>query len=277
MTLSELIQTFTNLRESWPGNWPGLAKVLDSALRQLGQDPQKSSSPRIEALRQCAFEVAQIIDEKSEQSAAAQTEPPYHNRLHFADVLVGLTCLLLQMRPSVKVLRSDALSVAEWRAILAVVAHDWQHPGAINQFPAQIESFTVAQLRPLMHQAGLDVEDQEVVARLILQTDPRCVKTSHEGILSRPFDLSDERCMAVLIQEADILASASVEIGPSLTQQLAMEWQPHTPQMAAQLLTPTGRLNFLKFGALFSSPASRTLGLDKMVAQQIQALSAASI
>jgi hypothetical protein len=286
MTPPELIQTFVNLREKWPHSWPGLTVVLDGALRRLGQDPEQATHPRAEALRICAFEVAHQIEVQALGVDAQQCEPAYHNRLHFADVLVGLTFLLKQARdvmqaPSLKPvaagqLSADALSLAEWQAVLAVVAHDWQHPGTINQFPAQIESFTVAQLRPWMHRLGVAVEDQEVVARLILQTDPRRVKSSHEAMASRPFDLSDELCMGVLIQEADILASATPEMGPALTQQLAQEWQAHSPQMADQLLTTQGRMNFLKFGALFSSPPSQALGFDKMTAQQIQALTAGS-
>ena len=286
MLLSELIQTFVNLRQTWPQNWPGLPTVLASALRRLGQDPALAVDARAEALRVCAFEVAQIIESQSVDPAKKQAEPTYHNRLHFADVLVGLTALLLQTpeRTQQKAAqswetaekRADALTLPEWRAILTVIAHDWQHPGTINQFPAQIESFTVAQLRPMMHRSGVAVEDQDVVAQLILNTDPRCVKDAHAAIQNQPFDLSHLACMTVLIQEADILASATPQIGPGLTEQLALEWQAHSPEMAASLRTPQGRLNFLRFGALFNSAPSLRLGLDKMVSEQIQALTAGS-
>jgi len=281
MTRSELVQTFANLREKWPQAWPGLNVVLDSALRRLGQDPEKASGPRSEAMRACAFEVARRIEAKAPALAKRRSEPAYHNRLHFADVLVALTFLLLQAREGRNsnhpaALRTDALSETEWQTILTVVAHDWQHPGAINQFPTQIESVTVSKLLPVMKKMGVNRQDQEVVARLILKTDPRFVKTSHEAIQSRPFDVADEFCMTVMIQEADILASATAEMGPDLTQQLAQEWRPHSPQMAAQLLTPQGRLNFLKFGAMFSSAPSLSLGLDKMVNLQIKALTAGS-
>ncbi len=65
MTRSELVQTFANLREKWPQAWPGLNVVLDSALRRLGQDPEKASGPRSEAMRACAFEVARRIEAKA--------------------------------------------------------------------------------------------------------------------------------------------------------------------------------------------------------------------
>ena len=57
-----------------------------------------------------------------------------------------------------------------------------------------------------------------------------------------------------------------------LTRSLAKEWERSNPSMAAVLMTRQGRLRFLEFGALFSSPASRWLGIQQARQSEIDAL-----
>ena len=87
-----------------------------------------------------------------------------------------------------------------------------------------------------------------------------------------PFDLSDPRCLLVLIQECDIMASTLPATGGQLTQQLSDEWATVAPDRSQSLLTNKGRLFFLKHMALFSSPSSRLLGIQATIDQQIAAL-----
>jgi hypothetical protein len=79
-------------------------------------------------------------------------------------------------------------------------------------------------------------------------------------------------CLAVLVQEADIVASTLAVTGTDLTRSLAQEWESDQPAMAKTLLTVEGRLRFLEYGALFSSPASRWMGIQQARQAQIDAI-----
>jgi hypothetical protein len=86
---------------------------------------------------------------------------------------------------------------------------------------------------------------------------------------SRPFDLRQRDCLAVLVQEADILASTLPQTQQGLTQALSREWAPTQPVAAGNLLLPENRLIFLEHAALFSSPAAKCLGLDRVKVRQV--------
>jgi hypothetical protein len=75
--------------------------------------------------------------------------------------------------------------------------------------------------------------------------------------------------LAVLVQEADILASTLPKTQQALTQALSREWAPTQPMAAERLLLPQNRLLFLEHAALFSSPAALMLGLDKVKGRQM--------
>ena len=77
--------------------------------------------------------------------------------------------------------------------------------------------------------------------------------------------------MAVLVVEADVLASALKFPGEDLTLGLIEEWAPRYPDRAKQLSSPTGRQDFLRFGARFTSTSARMLGIPDLVAKQIYA------
>lgn len=82
----------------------------------------------------------------------------------------------------------------------------------------------------------------------------------------------DLNWLCVLLNEADVMASASARYGPELGESLAQEWrlidfQPHTNVASTQ-----GRLKFLK-QLLFSSPASSVLGLNQRISDEIRSAS----
>ena len=73
----------------------------------------------------------------------------------------------------------------------------------------------------------------------------------------------------MLLNEADVMASASPKYGPELGESLAQEWRlidfpPHASVASAQ-----GRKSFLK-QLLFSSPASSVLGLSERISDEIR-------
>jgi hypothetical protein len=81
----------------------------------------------------------------------------------------------------------------------------------------------------------------------------------------------DLKWLCVLLNEADVMASASAKYGPELGESLAQEWQligfpPHASVSSTQ-----GRKNFLN-QLLFSSPASSVLGLSERVSDEIRSM-----
>jgi hypothetical protein len=272
MDLPYLTASLQNLRDKWPEDWPGLDLVVRNALSQLGHDQRARLTARNKALHDCIFSVIQAIEKDGIKRAGRQEEPAYHNRLHFSDAVVSLCVLLSNERVIAGRPRSAALSHAEWLCMLTMVSHDFMHNGRVNAFRSEIEAMTVQALLPHMSEHGVHADDQALVSDLILKTDPVFVAQSHQNIQGLRFDVADPRCMLVLIQECDILASALPATGGSLTQKLSLEWSKVAPERSQALLPPKGRLMFLKHAARFSSPSSRLLGVQTAIDQQIQAL-----
>lgn len=126
-----------------------------------------------------------------------------------------------------------------------------------------------------MQKCGVFEEDQKAVGHLILQTDPTLVKESHQKVRGRAFDPSMLPCQTVLVQEADIMASSMPGIGDDLTLQLSDEWRSVDPSRSKSLLSRQSRIFFLKEFALFSSPASQSLGIQSVIDRQITDLTQA--
>jgi hypothetical protein len=249
-----------------------LAVVLNSSLKKLGFIEALKLPPRQKALHDCIFSVVNAIEKDGVLRAKSQQEPRYHNRLHFADTVVALTVMLLNLRKVSGRSLNQQLSHAEWLAMLIMVSHDFLHNGQINQFRSEIEALSVKALVPLMKKHKVSAKDQALISAIILKTDPAFVAESHQQIEDQAFDLSDHKCLLVLIQECDILASALPETGKTLTQQLSEEWADVAPDKSLALLPPAGRLFFLKRMALFSSPASQALGIQRSIDRQIAAI-----
>ncbi len=249
MDLTYLETTLQNLREKWPNNWPGLAVVLNSSLKKLGFDDSIKMPARHRSLHDCIFSVVKAIEKDGVQRAKRQQEPRYHNRLHFADTVVALTVMLLHLR------KFSGRSMNE-------------------QFRSEIEAMSVKALVPHMKKHQVSARDQALISAIILKTDPAFVAESHQLIEGQAFDLSDPKCLLVLIQECDILASSLPKTGKTLTQQLSEEWADVSPDKSLALLPPAGRLFFLKRMALFSSPASQALEIQRNIDHQIAAIEA---
>ena len=271
MTLNELELTFANLRHAWQGDWPGLPKVVQACVDQLGLRAGRMNA-RFKAIDLCLRTLSHLMELQGSQLATNRQEPPYHNRLHTADTLVALTTLLLRSR-TLDASRSKPPFEWEWLGLLAMLGHDFRHPGQINRFPQQIESATVSHLRPVMTQCGVNASDQQYVAELILFTDPLQAHALHRKWRSSSFDLRQLECLAILLEEADILASCLPKSGPALGESLKQEWQKAEFAAASTVATPAGRQVFLR-NALFSSPASLDLAIPQKVAQQTLNLAA---
>ena len=272
MDLTYLETTLQNLRDKWPDQWPGLAVVFNSSLNQLGFDAKVKLPARQQALHDCIFSVIEAIEKDGTKRAKRQQEPRYHNRLHFADTVVALTVMLMNLRKIAGQSLQEQPNHSEWLALLIMISHDFLHNGQINQFRSEIESMTVKALVPHMKKHKVSAKDQAIISSIILKTDPAFVAESHQQIEGMTFDIADPRCLLVLIQECDILASSLPVTGKTLTQQLSEEWADIAPDRSMALLPPAGRLFFLKRMALFSSPASRSLRIQQNINQQIAAI-----
>lgn len=265
--LQDLIASLRNLRRPWPNQWPGLPLVFERAWLQMGLGtPRKGTA----AHRLLAFgrAVAEQVEQDGARRHAQSDEPAYHNRLHIADTLVCMTYLLKTSAVlNVPGARQPAL-VAMALGIMA--GHDFLHPGGSNAQPGEFEARAVEDLQPFMSDAGLTATDRQTLAHCIMATDPVRVKGFHLQVRTRPFDLRQADCLAVLVQEADIMASTLPQTSSGLTQSLALEWAPKQPEAADRLLLPQNRLLFLEHAALFSSPAAQHLGLDAVKLRQVK-------
>jgi len=268
-TLHELNTALNNLRRPWPTRWPGLPLVFERCWQHLGLAKPRSGS-RTYALKRFGQAVAQQVEHDGALRYAQGAEPRYHNRLHIADTLVCITYLIRASR-GLDIASAHKAPIGAL-ALAIMVGHDFLHPGGSNATPSEFEARAVADLQPLMQSAGLYPDDRDILSHCILATDPTRVKAFHAEVRTRAFDLGQRDCLAVLVQEADILASTLPKTQVSLTQALSLEWAPTQPIAAERLLQPHNRLLFLEHVALFSSPAALILGLDKVKGRQMSSI-----
>ena len=259
-----LLQTFSHLRESWNSDWMGLPRVLKGCHDFVESPIAGFASSEAQALLTCALALSQQMELKVD----AATEPSYHNRLHTADVLCSMAVLLEAMN------QKGSVCSAEWVAalLLTVTAHDYLHPGGANSTPQELEWRTVKALKLFFVKHPVPAIWQERIQHMILQTDPALVDANHEKVAGRAFEMDlDWAC--VLMNEADILASATDAFGPTLGEQLAAEWQMKNLPLHATVGQQQGRLAFLK-SLQFSTPGSLSLQFAQRVSAQVAMLSA---
>ena len=254
------LATLDNLRSVWPQAWPGLAVVLTSCVKQLWPEnppPAKSSGGH---MLQAAFAMALHMEDCAAQS---NYEPHYHHRLHTADALTAM-CLLIQA-----LREQDFACDDNWGAalLLAVTSHDAMHPGGANGFVQEFERRSVKEMQGIAQAFQIEKTWLQIVSELILRTDPTLVAANHDKVKDTPFEMNlDWAC--VLLNEADILASATSRYGPDLGLALAEEWALKDHPLHSFVGTAKGRLQFLAT-LRFSSPASDAFQMKESVAQQI--------
>jgi hypothetical protein len=257
------LATLQNLRRTWPHSWPGLPVVLEACMHRLwsGHAP-KVASPTGQLL-QAAQAMARHMENLAQQTDA---EPQYHNRLHTADALTAV-CLLMQALQD----KGHALS-DEWIAaiLLAVTSHDVLHPGGANSFLQEFEQRSALEMRRVSQKWLVEHLWLDRVSEMILRTDPSLVAGNHDKVKGLAFEMNlDWAC--VLINEADILASATASHGTELGQALAAEWAEKNHPLSSVVGTAQGRLQFLA-SLRFSTPASEVFQMRMQVSQQMTLL-----
>ena len=269
--LAEAVGAYRQLRSRWPDDWPGLAAVMRGVVTWL--DAPAATACRAEAPR-VLIDCAEAVESSGRARARRAGEPAYHNRLHVADALVSMASLI-KARRSLLGTPVRGLTRFETICLLTMTVHDFHHPGRCNRGPQEIERMSLARFAPHARRIGLSEPDWALISRLVLLTDPAGVAQVHDqgcrdGAAANASGTRAE--MALLVTEADVLASALEFPGAELTQSLAKEWQTPHPEMANSLLSEEGRLRFLSAGVRFSSGAADALGVKQVIHEQIASI-----
>jgi hypothetical protein len=252
------------LRESWQGQWLGMPAVLHECLRFLDvheNNLSEAAKRMLEAAKSVALDM-----ESQTQSLPNFTEPKYHNRLHFADALTSMSIQLAILVEIEKKANHDWIACA----LLTCMAHDFGHPGKVNHLESEIENQSVQLLKPILSFHSVPYEWQKVIQTAILNSDFAIVHRNHAAVAGNIFEWN-VKWLCVLLNEADVMASASSIYGPALGESLAHEWQLIDFPLHANVASLEGRKNFLK-QLIFSSPASEALGLNARIYAEIRSM-----
>ena len=249
------------LRASWTGNWLGMPFVLIECLRFLNlQENNLSEAGRgmLAAAKSVAYEI-----EKHAENLSELEEPKYHNRLHFADALTSMSVQLSILVALKKEANQDWMACA----LLTCIAHDFFHPGRVNLVESEIERQSVNFLKPILKSHSVPDEWRKIIDTVIVRSDFAVVHQNHAHVAGKAFEWN-LKWLCVLLNEADVMASASAKFGPELGESLAQEWRLIDFPLHSSVASLEGRKNFLK-QLIFSSPSSLVLGLGERISEEI--------
>lgn len=259
-----LEQSFAVLRKSWGSEWVGLPYLLSRCVDFLHLSTATSSSDAMKMLL-TANAIAGRIELQCTQTSV-EAEPKYHNRLHTADVLTSLSILVCIQSKIQADLDKDWIACA----LLSAIAHDFDHPGTVNQFESEIESKTTHQLQPFLLAHQVPSHWCKALECSILRSDFALVHKNHELVKGKKFQC-DQDWLNVYLNEADVMASATTQFGPQLSDSLAQEWKMINFSAYQTVSTPIGRKAFLK-QLVFSSEGSRHLQINSKIAMELSHL-----
>jgi hypothetical protein len=249
------------LRASWTGNWLGMPFVLIECLRFLNlQENNLSEAGRgmLAAAKSVAYEI-----EKHAENLSELEEPKYHNRLHFADALTSMSVQLSILVALKKEANQDWMACA----LLTCIAHDFFHPGKVNLVESEIERQSVNFLKPILKSHSVPDEWRKIIDTVIVRSDFAVVHQNHAHVAGKAFEWN-LKWLCVLLNEADVMASASAKFGPELGESLAQEWRLIDFPLHSSVASLEGRKNFLK-QLIFSSPSSLVLGLGERISEEV--------
>ena len=154
--------------------------------------------------------------------------------------------------------------------LYAAIAHDFAHPGLINQTPYEIEQNSLDLLQQHLISSSTDQSLYEeilgVVSPWILATDHSFYQKQLDLVALTHPDHQD--CLAMLLVEADLLSSTLPKRGLDLTYRLIKEWQVHYPEKAIDLRNEVGYLRFLN-SLEFLSPQALTAQIPQILNNSI--------
>lgn len=260
------------LHNAWHTNWIGLRRVIERLLKwlpEMGFLSKENLSSDAVLMLEIALHMADLIEAEAREDAA-KVDHPYHNRLHFAQVLTSVG-----IEFSIQAMKSPDKS-GEWLAclLLSAIGHDYKHTGDVNRSPMEIEMLSVQALLPIFAEFGLPDKWKTKVTQIILNTDVSISRLVHARVNDRPFSWGLDWASVLLI-ESDNMASASQTLGPGLGHSLSNEWLKISSPPDLQVASSEGRQRYLR-GLIFSSHASEVLGLSQSIEDQLTLLSLSS-
>jgi hypothetical protein len=191
-------------------------------------------------------------------------EPNYHSRSHFKDVCIALS-LLIQSQAAItnspSTHSAPTISSEEaWILLFCAIGHDLGHNGSINTSPFELEKKSISQIHHWLETTNYPPTEinglMNYVEPIILATDPKYFQT----LLTKKIDQNRTDLMALLMVEADLMASILPVRGAMLSRNLAMEWKQNYPAMAKLVNSIEGRIGFLE-RIQFTSPHSQVLNV----------------
>ena len=203
-------------------------------------------------------------------------EPNYHSRSHFKDVCIALS-LLIQSQAAIANASAalPALSISSeeaWILLFCAIGHDCGHNGTINTSPFELEKKSISQVHHWLNTTNYPPTEinalMNYVEPIILATDPKNFQT----LLTKKIDQNHRTdLMALLMVEADLMASILPVRGALLSRNLAMEWNQNYPDMAKLVNSIEGRIGFLE-RVQFTSPHSQVLNISAIQKTHIRQL-----
>jgi hypothetical protein len=203
-------------------------------------------------------------------------EPNYHSRSHFKDVCIALS-LLIQSQTTINNASAalPALSISPeeaWILLFCAIGHDCGHNGTINTSPFELEKKSISQVHHWLNTTNYPPTEinalMNYVEPIVLATDPKNFQT----LLTKKIDQNHRTdLMALLMVEADLMASILPVRGALLSRNLAMEWNQNYPDMAKLVNSIEGRIGFLE-RVQFTSPHSQVLNISAIQKTHIHQL-----
>ena len=202
-------------------------------------------------------------------------EPNYHSRSHFKDVCIALS-LLIQSQAAFtnSPAAHPALSISAkeaWILLLCAIGHDFGHDGTINTNPFELEKRSISHIKHWLSTTNYPLTEMNgllgYVEPVVLATDPKNFQT----LLTKKINQNRTDLMALLMVEADLMASVLPVRGALLSHNLAVEWKQNYPDMAKSVNSIEGRISFLE-RIQFTSPHSHVLNISTIQQTHIHQL-----
>ena len=202
-------------------------------------------------------------------------EPNYHSRSHFKDVCIALS-LLIQSQAAFtnSPAAHPALSISAkeaWILLFCAIGHDFGHDGTINTSPFELEKRSISHIKHWLSTTNYTLTEMNgllgYVEPVVLATDPKNFQT----LLTKKINQNRTDLMALLMVEADLMASVLPVRGALLSRNLAMEWKQNYPDMAKSVNSIEGRIGFLE-RIQFTSPHSHVLNISTIQQTHIHQL-----
>jgi hypothetical protein len=214
------------------------------------------------------IELANAIDQYNK---SLPYQPPYHSLQHFEDVCLALS-LLLKTNHDLEITGVDIgpwkiNQEKSWLLLFCAISHDYGHTGTTNTKAHEIEIKTINLIKDFLNASKVDSKFYSSYMRdiesLILATDFQFFPDLIKRLSMKATSINPKDCMAMLLVESDLMASALPQRGQKLGTLLSLEWETTNPIKSTQVSSKAGRIAFLERIAFFS-PQSRALGITQL-------------